>query len=418
MTTHVVKAQLGVVVVLVGVYFLQLATPLRLHPDTVALLSVAETAAHGGRYLLHGHPTVFPPGYPALLAFLIKLNLAHVWVIIGINVVFLVVGLSAVYHILRSEGFSEFSALGVCLLSLLSFVFAKYSAIPLTDPLFFGVSMCCLALLKKAAAQFDWRTLLGAVALVIASNFIRRIGIALVPALLYTLILQPGVHRYLTRLSVRTKLTIALIIASLGAAIVWALSVTSTISAFSGVLQGHTLMESVRGILEFRLKELGEIAVNLPASALSLKVQAILPVVGCAVFLLMVAGAVWRKFGVVEMYFAGYLAVLLVWPFYDPRFWLPVIPLVIAYCGLALTRLAQGKITTRMVECYVMMFALMGILTLFSSTRLSYSGTEFADLYREGRYHSTYCAVWHCSDSDSAVVDPDGLHLLRYYEKN
>ena len=416
----VVNAQLVIILMLVAIYFLQVATPLRLHPDTVVLLSVAETAAHGGGYLYHGKPKVFPPGYPALLAFLIRSHLAYVWVIVGINVTFVVIGLLAVYYIFRSESFNKPSVLGICLLSLLSFVFVKYSVIPLTDTIFFGVSMCGLGLMKQGgASQFSWRRLMGSVALVIASVCIRRIGVALIPALLYSVVFQSGVRLYIMRLSFRIKAATVLLAASVGAGIVWVISTTSRLSDFSMVLTGHTLIESVCRILAFRLKELGEIAVNLPAAALPLKVQGILPAIGILVFLLIFAGVAWRKqFGVVEAYFLSYIAVILVWPFYDPRFWLPVIPFLIAYSGLALKRLIQGEIVKHIVEGYVMMFVLMGILMLASNTRLSYSGSGFGDLYTEGRYHSTYCAVWHCKSVDSSRVDMDGLHLLLLYKQN
>jgi hypothetical protein len=41
---------------------------------------MAESAAHGGGFLDDGEKSVFPPGYPAMLAFLLRLGLAHPWV--------------------------------------------------------------------------------------------------------------------------------------------------------------------------------------------------------------------------------------------------------------------------------------------------------------------------------------------------
>jgi hypothetical protein len=66
-----------------------------------------------------------------------------------------------------------------------------------------------------------------------------------------------------------------------------------------------------------------------------------------------------------------------------------------------------------------MIFVLIGLSTIASNTVLSLSGSGFGDLYAEGRYHSTYCAVWHCKDGfDPAPVDVDGLHLLRLYKQH
>ena len=425
MAKTVVKAQFGIILVLAAIYFLQAATPLRLHPDTVVLLSVAETAAHGGGYLYHGQPTVFPPGYPTLLAFLIRVNLARVWVIVSLNVMFVMTGLLLFRYLFREMGFSESFVLGVCMLSLLSFVFVKYSAIPLTDLFFFCASMCGLTLMKRMmASEFSWRRLIGTVALVIASVCIRRIGVALIPALLYAVVFQSEVQLHMARLSFRRKAAIILVAASVATsfgaiAIAWGVRTASTLLDLSAILKGHVLLDAVMGIMSFRLKELGEIGVNLPYPALPQIVQGCIPIIGALVFLSIIAGIAWRKeFGIVETYFVSYMAIVLVWPFYDPRFWLPVIPFLIAYSGLALKRLVQGKIAMYIVEGYVMIFVLMGTLTLASNTRLSFSGSRFGDFYTEGRYHSTYCAVWHCKDLDAAKVDLDAMHLLRYYKQN
>jgi hypothetical protein len=416
----VVKAQLGIILILVAIYFLQAATPLRLHPDTVVLLSIAETAAHGGGYVYHGQHTAFPPGYPALVALLMRAHLTYVWVIIGVNVTFAVIGLLAVYYIFRLEGFNEASVLGICILSLLSFVFVKYSVIPLTDTVFFGVSTCGLALMKQTvASEFSWRRLVGSVVLVTASLCIRRVGIALIPALLYSVVFQPGVRLYIKRLSFRTKAASVLVAGSVGAGMVWVISTTATLSDYRMVQAGQTLIDSARDTLAFHLKELGEIAVNLPESALPLKFQGTLPVIGVFVFLLIFTGIARRKqFGVIDVYFVSYVAVILVWPFYDPRFWLPVIPFLIAYSGLGLKRLAQRKLVVHIVEVYIMAFAVVGVCTIAFNTVLSLSGSRFGDLYPERIYHSTYCAVWHCKDVDSAGVNADGVHLLLLYRQN
>ena len=151
--------------------------------------------------------------------------------------------------------------------------------------------------------------------------------------------------------------------------------------------------------------------------ALPPKIESLLPFVGLFVCVLAVAGVSGRKtMGVVETYFVSYAAIILVWPFYDPRFWLPVIPFLIAYSALALKRVIKWNSGEPIVASYVMMFVLAGLVTMVCNTVLSLSGSKFGDLYSEGHYHSTYCAVWPCGDLDSAKVDTDALHLLRSYK--
>src|SRR5579871_4472055 len=83
------------------VYLLQVRTPLRLEVDSMALLSEGESVARGTGFLDDGVKTPFPPGYPAFLALLIKLGIAHAGVVIGFNVVLLGVGLLAVLGLLQ-----------------------------------------------------------------------------------------------------------------------------------------------------------------------------------------------------------------------------------------------------------------------------------------------------------------------------
>ena len=81
------KLQTGVIAILVAVYILQMVTPLRLSIDTFVLLTAADSAARRGGLLYDGQPTQYPPGYPMLMAVLMRLGIAHVWVIVGVSVV-------------------------------------------------------------------------------------------------------------------------------------------------------------------------------------------------------------------------------------------------------------------------------------------------------------------------------------------
>ena len=68
------------VLALVAISFLvQIVSPLRLNADSIVLLSMTDSAVHGGGFTLDGQKTVMPPGYPALLAVLVRVGLA--WII-------------------------------------------------------------------------------------------------------------------------------------------------------------------------------------------------------------------------------------------------------------------------------------------------------------------------------------------------
>lgn len=111
---------------------LQVFSPLRLNTDATVLLSMGESAARGGGFLDSGQKTVFPPGYLALLAVLLRVGLAHPWVIVGLNLVFLSTGLVAAYSLLIREFFEDKAVvLIICSFFLPSYVVVKHFTIPL-----------------------------------------------------------------------------------------------------------------------------------------------------------------------------------------------------------------------------------------------------------------------------------------------
>lgn len=367
-------------------YCIQLPTPLRLHNDTVVLLSMGESAARGGGFLYHGHVSHYPQGYPAMVAALLRLGWFHVWTAVAVNYLFLALGLFAA---------SKFLPHGrlLALLTLLSFVTIKHATIPLTDLVFFGVAMLCLLAFERCRVFESCILVLAAIAL-------RRNGVALVPPLVWVL--------YRRRR--------ALILPALAAAAL-AVRLTSTLSDFHNTVAGHTLFDSAAQILGFRLTEFGEIAANLPAGGLPAIAKVLLPCAG-ALFIALIAAGLWmrrRSFGPVEVFLIGYAAILFAWPYYDPRFWLPVLPLLFGYAAGALQRVIPPALNKELLAAYVMVFSMLGVMVLGVSIRITYSGAQFPDAYGNAQFRPTYCAYYGSCATHPSDIDADGLHLLRTY---
>lgn len=183
----------GLLLLLAICFVLQAFSPLRLNTDAIVLLSMGDSTAHGGGFLDSGQKTVFPPGYPALLAILLRLGIAHSWVLVGLNLVFLSLGLFAAYSLLIRQFFEDRAlVLVICSFFLLSYVVVKHFTIPLTDVPFFCCSMCCLAVMSHTA-NVDSNWLFGMLAgtawlLAFAAITVRTIGVALFPPLLVMLV--------------------------------------------------------------------------------------------------------------------------------------------------------------------------------------------------------------------------------------
>lgn len=338
-------------------------------------MSMAESAANGGGFLYHGQVSHYPQGYPALLAVLMKLGVFHVWAAVFINFVFLALGLWAVTRLFPGNW-------AIVVLTLLSFVTIKHYTIPLTDLVFFGIAMLCLLALERGRP-------IEACILVLAAIATRRNGIALAPPLLWVL--------YQRR---------RILIASAIVLIALTVRLTSTLTDFHNTVAGHTMLDSAIQIVGFRFLEFGELAANLPGISLPQIGQAILPYLG-ALAMLLIAACLWsrrRNPGPCEIFFVSYTAILFVWPYYDPRFWLPVLPLFFAYA-----------LREWFTPIYLMVFSLIGALVLAVSIHITYSGKTFPDAYGNAQFRPSYCAYYKTCPFDPQAIDADGLHLLQTY---
>ena len=404
-------------------YGLQLFSPLRLNTDSVVLLSMADSAARGNGFLNDGARTVFPLGYPALVAALQQIGLGNSSALIALNLMFLAAGLMAVRRLLRRHfEASQTTALNICSLFLLSFVVIKHVTIPLTDVVFFGIAMVALDLLDSALAcsdaNFAGVLVIEGWILVVGSIFIRRIGIALLPALLYTVIFSPQIRKLVRDARPKVRSLFAALALAATAATVWVISATSTVADFSTATRGSARFVLLSRLVSFHLVELGELALNLPASRLPEMVRIVVPGVGLILFL--VAGRGFLKksthIGTVEVFFISYAGILAAWPFVDARFWLAVIPLVIGYVTIAL-RAAFARMSVRIaVASYCVVFVLLGMAALAYSTRITFAGPRFPLLYGDGTMRASYCFAYQwCTDRDGNV-DPKVVRLLLSYK--
>jgi hypothetical protein len=390
-----------VLFVLAVVYCLQVVTPLRLQFDSIILLSSAENAARGGGFLFHGQPTVFPPGYPALVALLMRLHIAYNWVMVGLNILFLFAGLWALGQFLYPIYLEKRSSLSLlCILTLLSAVVVQLFTIPVTDFLFFASAMCSLAVMSAASSQLTARRIIASITLVVISICIRRVGLALIPSFLWMVLARADARLLLKQTFAKTKAVSIPLAACVAAAIPWVVYRTSTLSDLFVQTRLHGSAVLLR-MPSWRIRELGEIAINLP----TVFPDGILTVAGILFALLVFAGLFTRRkqFGVVDIYFVAYVAGILFWPFYAIRFWLPVLPLLIVYLGISLERFARREAGRYVVASYAAVFATAGIVQLWATTTVSFSGPRIGDVYRTNTYDRVYCAAGFCKQK----VDPD-----------
>jgi hypothetical protein len=108
---------------------------------------------------------------------------------------------------------------------------------------------------------------------------------------------------------------------------------------------------------------------------ITLQLKALRLAIGIVSSILILAG-LWsrrRQFSLVEAYLMAYIGILLIWPFDDPRFLAPVIPLMFVYGWLGLCSLnPQPQALRRFVLSYSVVFCCFGAVAMGDSLRVTY----------------------------------------------
>jgi hypothetical protein len=399
----------------------QLVGPLRLNTDAVTTLSMALSNAEGHGFLEDGAPTVISPGYPWLLSILLQLGFVSSAGLVALNFICLIVGLLCVVLVIHPKlGLDRGQSLLLVCLTLCSWVVIKHVPIPLTDIPFFALSLLSVALMEKARNNASDRAAVAWFILswmaVLAAIATRRIGIALLPALIWAIAgrwksIAPSWSWKEWFVSLSSVLCASAI------TLAWTKSLVTLGDTPSLGTAGAGIKLLINN-MEFRALEFGEISLNFPATKAPFWLRPLFLVVGTAAFVLMISGLFVRKsLDPIDVYVAAYVCIMLGWPYPDSRFWIPVLPLVLTYWLIWLTHRAE---TWRHLcaLCFVCLYVFAGLGALVYSSQISLAGNRFPDRYGDGYLRSTYCVFLKACGENLVIDEHDkALKLLRVFSQ-
>ncbi len=432
MTALVLEVLLFAFVVL---YCVQIVSPLRLNTDSYRFLSMALSASHGQGFLVDGRPDVFPEGYPALLRGMLRAGLGSTRWINALGIFSVLTGVLAFCAIIERPPAppSEVRTLLV-LLPLASWVWIKHSAIPLSEGPYCAVSYSALFALASAWQGRGWKAagwLALGLLLSLAAWRVRSVGVSLLAAAAFTGGWHPQARRvWLGRLprSAATRFLLALAVAALlvsGAAFVWRQKSAAPARNQPGYLseQGNAagaggLPGLISASVNFHIQELGELFLNLPATRFA-RLRPVFLAAGLLGLAACLAGlpGLARRFPPLAVYTVAYGAIILVWPFYDPRFWMPLWPLLAFCLWFAVERWSGAPAVRALGAAYVAVFLFLGFAALGVSTRLSLSGQTFAFRYGDGSERDSYLLAFGLETRDMAPhADPRYVRMLEHFE--
>ncbi len=283
---------------------------------------------------------------------------------------------------------------------------------------------CLLLLLHAEAGKQRTRLLWLALALPLMAFCIevRTIGIALIPAFMWAAAGAISWASMLPQWMRRHKLPALVLFLALLAMAGWG----SRILLHSGyaqqnvvTLRGRGLLGNVFWDLTAHAKEWGELGVNAPLSKLPPLLEVPVEIVGLVALLLWAIG-LWEKlhrFTALDCYVLTFACIVLAWPWSDARFWLPLLPVVIGYVLMGAKRIVPTRRLRPAITVYCSLFCLLGLVALGFSTRLTFAGDNFPDLYGDGTLRATYRLVFLGeSPQRPEDVSQDAVYLLHRYE--
>lgn len=399
------------------VYLANCGSPLRLHTDMLRYFAIKDCIELGCPPDSTAAKDYLPYGYTALLLLLSKAGLLKSWCIVLINCIYLGGALYFVIKLFRATTLPIYFFLT---LVLLNWTTVKFTAHPLSEMQYMFFSICSLYLFQLYTERKSFLLLAGAVISGAIAFITRSVGVVLAVTLVAGFLWQ--YRKALLALISRNRVVIGIVVVVLIGVVIFSRQLG--LNHYGGVFskqfkEGLTIATMFR----WHFTEWAEMGINISA----LKVEGYYPqsgilflVVGILIFSGLMYLLLFRKNQVpfiVKVYLIFYSILMFNWPFYDPRFWVPVLPLVLAVIlQYPLPRPGWRRgVTVAAFAGYMLLGALaVGFFTYTSLNKKVFVRTQANGVFRNE--YETFFYGKPMQDT-ARVVDPVTLSVISRYDR-
>jgi len=404
--------------ILVGVYLLNCLTPLRLHVDMLRYYNIKECIEFGCPPDSEAAKDYLPYGYTVLLLLLSKLGILKSFTIVLINCIYLFAAL----YLLKKMFAATLQPFFFLIVVLLSWTIIKFVVHPLSELQYLFFSIASLYFYQQYSDTKKILPLLLAFIFGIIGFLTRTVGITLIAALIVSLIW--GYRKQLILLIRKNRILIAVIILSAIGVIIF--SKQLGLNHYRGVMSKQFQEgKSFGQIIQWHFTEWAEILLN---TSVAKAINYFPPGIGKIFFIilgvLLFAGFLFILFRrrnnlpfVVKAYLLCYSLLIFNWPFYDPRFWVPIIPLI----AIIITQTIffdKSKPLKTVLSSMFIVYALLGVFAIGFITYTSLNKRSLARTQANGVYRNEYeTHFFGKPQSDTARhIDASALHILQKYD--
>lgn len=396
--------------IILTLYFLNIFSILRLNVDVFRYFSIVEYL-DGNKMYSFAKNDFYPHGYPQLLRLLIFFKILNQQSITIINIFAVFIGSFFYFKVFEIKKNSIF-----LILILLNWVIIKHFTLAVPDIIFMALSAIIIYLFKKLIINFNIILFSIVVIFIIFCIYLRTAGIFL-PAsfILYYLI------KYL-QLVKRYQLYL-IIIFIISAIFIFYFNLDYLEFKFSYIKQLNlnslflTNDANIINRLAIHFRELGEVILNIGTSKLEYLIGPML-----AKFILITIGLFFSSYALYFIHlnkyhnhflfypFLLYFIMIFLWPFYDSRFFIPIIPLILMF----IKKVFENKYLIKFKSFYLLIYLLVGIVSLSYSTYFSLNKDIFINKYGNNvNLRNNYKYVF--KNNTTLNVDSNFTFILKKY---
>jgi hypothetical protein len=302
--------------------------------------------------------------------------------------------------------------------TLLNFLSVKYTLLPQSDIIFFGLSFFVLYLVHIQASSVAWRVALltSAALFCYIAIQVRTFGIVLLPVLVLSFI-RLFYPTNIAFIFINTKLVRYFVLACIFFGI---LLITATKSQYWGSFNLKFLSSPTEfwTHISHKLASFGQITLNIPDS-IGDAIVIPLAIAGMIIALITMFGFCSRlsNLQLMDLYAIISLGIIFLWPYYQPRFWVPLIPVIFTYLFMGITTLWHWRCIRIIATTAGIGYVVLGLIALGHSTWLTFSDKKFAERYGQSSVRKIYQAAFNITPSHNLIgLEGSMFKLLKTYE--
>jgi hypothetical protein len=398
-------------------FLLNCFTPLRLHYDMLRYFAIKDCieskcppGADPNDYL--------PYGYTALLLLLSKLGILKSFSIVFVNCIYLFGGLFFVRNI-----FTYFrSPFIIFFLVLLNWTVIKFVTHPLSEMQYLFFSLAGIYAFYLFIQNKNAWFLLIAFLMAGLAFLTRTIGVTLLAALIVSLVWE--FRKQLLDIFKKNRILVFSLLVCI--VIVLIFSKQLGLNHYTGVMSKQ-FNEGLRfsQVVRWHFSEWGEILLNtsrfkvisLLSATLGDWIFTILGILGIGGFIYICFIKKSNIPFIVKSYLFFYIILMFNWPFQDPRFWVPVIPLIAAV--ISQHSISKNRLIRLFFYFCLLVYFVFGVASLGYMTYTSFNKKELSKTQAKGVYRNEYEIHFFGKPLSDTVtrIDPYLVDFLNRYDK-